>query len=73
MAIETIDYFLRNNSEVFICSMDMTKAFDNVKHSKLFQRLLHRDFPSIMIRFLMCTRFKWLMSDGITVTLWNLT
>ena len=53
MAIETIDYFLRNNSEVFICTMDMTKAFDNVNHSKLFQKLLQRDFPPIMIRFLM--------------------
>ena len=53
MAIETIDYFLRNNSEVFICTMDMTKAFDNVKHSKLFRKLLNRDFPPIMIRFLM--------------------
>ena len=53
MAIETIDYFLRNNSEVFFCTMDMTKAFDNAKHSKLFRKLLHRDFPPIMIRFLM--------------------
>ena len=41
MAIETIDYFLRN------------KEFDNVKHSTLFQKLLQRDFPPIMIRFLM--------------------
>ena len=27
MVIETIDYILRNNSEVFICTMDMTKAW----------------------------------------------
>ena len=26
--IETFSYFLRNNSEVFTCTMDMTKAFD---------------------------------------------
>ena len=25
--LETIDYFLRNGSEVFVCMMDMTKAF----------------------------------------------
>ena len=54
MAIETIDYFLRNNSEVFLCTMDMTKAFDNVKHSKLFEKLIQRDIPAIILRFLMC-------------------
>ena len=42
MAIETIDYFLRNNSEAFICTMDMTKAFDNVKHSTLFEKLMKK-------------------------------
>ena len=53
MAIEIIDCFLSNNSEVFICTMDMTKAFDDVKHSKLFKKLLQMEFPPIMIRFLM--------------------
>ena len=47
------DNFLRNNSEAFICTMDMTKAFDNVKQSTLFEKLIKRDFPPIMIRFLM--------------------
>ena len=28
LAIETIDYFLRNGSEVFVGVMDMSKAFD---------------------------------------------
>ena len=28
LAIETIEYYLRNGSEVFACVMDMTKAFD---------------------------------------------
>ena len=53
MVIETIDYFLRNNSEVFICTMDMTKAFDKVKHSILFQKLLKRHVPPIILRFLL--------------------
>ena len=53
MVIETIDYFLRNNSEVFICTMDMTKAFDKVKHSILFQNLLKRHIPPIILRFLL--------------------
>ena len=48
-----IDYFPRNGSEVFICTMDMTKGFDNVKHSKVFNQLLQREFTQIMMRFLM--------------------
>ena len=31
--VETVSYFLRSGSEVFSCLMDMTKAFDLVKHS----------------------------------------
>ena len=53
MAVETIDYFMNNGSEVFICTMDMSKAFDNVKHSTLFQKLLNRDIPKIYLRLLM--------------------
>ena len=26
--LETVDYFLRNGSEIFACTMDMTKAFN---------------------------------------------
>ena len=40
MAVETINYFVRNESELFTCAMDMSKAFDNAKHSLLFQQLL---------------------------------
>ena len=50
--LETIDYFLRNGSEVFVCMMDMAKAFDNVKHSILFRKLLTRGLPPIVIRLL---------------------
>ena len=43
LAIETIDYFLRNGSEVFVGVMDMSKAFDNVKQSVLFWKLIDKD------------------------------
>ena len=33
--------------------MDMTKAFDLVKHSKLFQVLLDKGIPPIFIRLLL--------------------
>jgi hypothetical protein len=50
--METIGYFLRNGSEVFTCQTDMTKAFDLVQHSLLFQKLLQEGLSSIFIRIL---------------------
>ena len=52
VAVETIDYFLRNGSEVFVGVMDMTKAFDNVKHSLLFWKVIEKGVPCIFIRLL---------------------
>ena len=51
--VETINYFLNNGSDVFSCCMDMTKAFDLVKHSLLFSKLLHAGLPFIFLRLLM--------------------
>ena len=53
MVIETIDYFTRNGSEVFTSVMDMTKAFGNVLHSKLFTKVIERKVPQIYVRLLM--------------------
>ena len=53
MAVETIDYFVRNESELFTCAMDMSKAFDKVKRSLLFQKLLIKGFPVSCIRLLL--------------------
>ena len=38
MAVETVDYFMRNDSDVYVCVMDMKKAFDTVQHSVLFKK-----------------------------------
>ena len=51
--IETVSYFLRNGSEVFTCLMDMTKAFDLVKHSLLFRKLLKAGLSIIFVRMLL--------------------
>jgi hypothetical protein len=53
MVLETVGFFLRNGSEVFTCAMDMTKAFDLVKHSLLFRKLLSAGLPPIFIRVLL--------------------
>ena len=48
--LETVDYFLKNGSEVFTCAMDMTAAFDLTLHSLLFTKMLRKGFPAIFIR-----------------------
>ena len=48
--LETVDYFLRNNSEVFMCTMDMTKAFDVTVHSKLFTKMPKACLSTIFLR-----------------------
>ena len=53
LAIETIDYFLRNGSEMFVGIMDMTKAFGNVKQSGLFWKLVDKGIPAIYLRLLL--------------------
>ena len=51
--VETVSYFLRNGKEVFGCLMDMTKAFDLVKHSLLFRKLIKTGLSLIFVRMLL--------------------
>ena len=51
-AVETVSYFLRNGGNVLSCLMDMTKAFDLVKHSVLFRKFLKAGLSAVFIRLL---------------------
>ena len=48
--LETVDYFMKSDSEVFTCAMDMTAAFDLTLHSLLFSKMIQKGFPPIFIR-----------------------
>ena len=52
-AVETINYFLRNGTDVYACLMDMTKAFDLVRHSLLFKKLIGAGLSVIFVRLLL--------------------
>ena len=52
-AVETINYFMTNGSNVYACLMDMTKAFDLIKHSLLFKKLLDAGLSVIFVRQLL--------------------
>ena len=42
---ETINYFTNKGSPVYLCLLDLTKAFDLVKHDLLFEKLKTRVHP----------------------------
>ena len=48
---ETITYFRNRDTPVYLCLMDLTKAFDNVKLSLLFKKLKNK-VPPILTRIL---------------------
>ena len=64
--LETIDYFLRNDSEVFMCTMDMTKAFDLTVHSILFSKMLKAGLSAIFLRLLI-----FIYSEQFANVRWN--
>ena len=49
---ETISYYTRSDSSVYCVLLDATKAFDRISYVKLFQKLIDRKLPAIVLRFL---------------------
>ena len=49
---ETVNYYTHNSSSVYCCLLDATKAFDRINYNKLFNLLIHRNIPSVVIRLL---------------------
>jgi len=41
----TVEYFVRNGSTANVAPLDIRKAFDNVRHTKLFPKLLDLGLP----------------------------
>ena len=52
MVLEIISKYLRNGSNIYCCLADCTKAFDTIKHSKLFKKMIEAGCPLILIRLL---------------------
>ena len=49
---QVIEYYQAHSSPVFLCFMDLSKAFDRVDHVTLFKKLQNHDLPSQVIRLL---------------------
>ncbi len=50
---EVAKYYQQNNSDVFIGLVDASKAFDRVRHDRLFKLLIDRGLPAVEIRILL--------------------
>ena len=54
---QVIDYFVKRKSNVFVASLDATKAFDRVNHGqfrsiKLFSKLIDRDLSGKLVKLI---------------------
>ena len=50
---ETISNYLRKGSEVYCCLLDFSKAFDKVNFKQLFEKLIERELPPIILRLIL--------------------
>ena len=46
-------YYTQQHSPSYICFLDASKAFDKINHFKLFQKVLDRKTPIIIVRILL--------------------
>ncbi len=75
VAKEVISYYNNNGSDVYCCMLDASKAFDRLRYDKLFDILLQRGMPFIVVRSLIdlyerqMVRTKWsdCYSDSFSV------
>ena len=49
---QTIQYFNNRSSNVYIASLDASKAFDRVNHFKLYSILYKRGLPALFINIM---------------------
>lgn len=63
-----VSSYLQCGTNVYSCFLDASKAFDRVDHQLLFQSLLERQLPKVVLRFL----FNWYQEQSLSVK-WNST
>ena len=57
-------HYMTHGSQVYSCRLDASKAFDLVDHSLLFQQVLDRNTPDLLVHFLI----TWYSSQSCIVS-----
>ena len=60
---QVIEYYTLNSSPVYLCFMDLSKAFDMVNHDELFSVLYNRGIHYFIVRIL----HKWYVSQKFMI------
>ena len=72
LLLSTAEYFVQRGSPTLCCLLDVSKGFDRVKFSTLFNTLLKKGLPAIVVRVMVfsyteqdltCSPFRGLNSD----------
>lgn len=72
----TVEYFRQHGSYVFVCMLDLSKAFDSVDHIVLFRTLLKLELPGNLLKLLaywysnqhINIRWKHVVTDSFSMT-----
>lgn len=72
----TVEYFRQHGSYVFVCMLDLSKAFDSVDHNVLFRTLLKLELPGNLLKLLaywysnqhINIRWKHVVTDSFSMT-----
>ena len=64
---KVIDRHRSLNGSMFTCFLDASKAFDRVKHSILFQKLIDRGVPGYIVRLGTFWCYKWCQARWYTL------
>ena len=52
MILQTIEYYRNNGSNVYVLFLDCTKAFDKIKHNKMFDILVEKKVCPLILRII---------------------
>ena len=58
-----VNRYLNRGSKVYACLIDASKAFDTVNHYVLFKKLLDRNMPKPLVRFLL----RWYRTQQLSI------
>ena len=73
---QTVEYFTKRGSNIYLSALDASKAFDRVNHNILFQKLVARNVPRCLIDIIKnwysklnaSVRWNGILSQNFTIT-----